>query len=114
MAADYLVFVFLYYGIHTGTAIAAPVGLTVGFVSNFILNKLWSFSSRMLNSKQVLKQAVFYVSLVIFNSFFTYLFIEWMKNMNLLEPKFSKLLATAIITLWNYIIYKRIIFKSED
>lgn len=114
LTADYIVFMLLYRLFDINTAVAVPAGLTVGLVVNFMLNKLWSFNNRDHLIKQYAKQVIYYLVLVIINSIFTYFFIELLKTNNLLEPEFSKLFATAIITLWNYVLYTKIIFRSDN
>lgn len=114
LTADYFIFIVFYYALHLGTAIAAPTGLVVGLVINFTLNKLWSFKNYEVNNRTLARQLLFYMLLVIVNSIFTYYFIEIFKISSILEPKISKLIATAIITLWNYALYNKLIFKLED
>lgn len=114
LTADYIVFMLLYRLFGINTAIAVPAGLTVGLVVNFMLNKLWSFGNRDHLIKQYIKQVIYYIVLVIINSVFTYFFIELLRINNLLDPEFSKLFATAITTLWNYVLYKKIIFRSDN
>lgn len=110
---DYATFLVFYYVLHSGTALAAPAGLVVGFVINFTLNKAWSFENKGHDTKLVLTQVGMYVTLVVINTIFTYFFVELLKNADLLAPKYSKLLASILIIAWNYIIYKKIIFRSE-
>lgn len=112
LVVDYLVFLMLYYVFNTGSAIAVPSGLIVGLVVNFILNKLWSFGDKDITDNIILKQAFFYIVLVLINSLFTYFLVElFRKNLNI-EPKVTKLIASACTILWNYLIYQKIIFKN--
>lgn len=113
LMADYSIFLILYYALGVGTAIAAPAGLVVGLVVNFVINKMWSFSNLEIKKKDLVRQATYYVFLVGFNSLFTYLLIEWLKHSYNVEPRFSKLIASACTILWNYVIYKKIIFKPN-
>jgi putative flippase GtrA len=111
--ADYCIFLTLYYVLGFSTAVAAPVGLVVGLIVNFTINKIWSFGNREIKKKDLIRQLTYYVLLVAFNSMFTYMFIEWLKNSHDVEPRISKLLASVCTILWNYIIYKKIIFKPN-
>lgn len=113
LIADYSIFLVLYYVLNTGTAVAAPVGLIVGLVVNFVANKIWSFSNQEIKKKDLVRQAVYYGVLVGCNSLFTYVLIEVFKRNYGIEPRFSKLIASACTILWNYIIYKKIIFKPN-
>lgn len=107
---DYGIFIGLYYGLHSGTAVAAPVGLIAGLLVNFFLNKSWSFRGAQY-IHNVIGQAFMYIVLVIINSAFTYYFIEHLKNNSLIEPNIGKLLSTGCVAIWNYVIYKKIIFR---
>ena len=111
--ADYCIFLTLYYALGFSTAVAAPVGLVVGLIVNFTINKIWSFGNREIKKKDLIRQLTFYVLLVVFNSMFTYIFIEWLKYSYDVEARISKLLASVCTILWNYIIYKKIIFKPN-
>lgn len=112
LVADYLVFLTLYYIFDTGTAVAAPAGIILGLIVNFILNKLWSFDNQESSKKNVTKQIVLYLLLVLVNILFTYFLIETLKNAFNFEPKHIKLLASACTIMWNYTIYQKIIFKN--
>ena len=113
LVVDYVIFITLYYVFHAGTAVAAPAGLMIGLVVNFLLNKAWSFGDKDFTApKQLMRQIVLYGLLVAFNSVVTYFLIESLKRVGI-EPKFSKLMATAVITLWNYVLYQKVIFRTK-
>lgn len=113
LVVDYLVFLLLYYTFNAGSAIAVPSGLIIGLIVNFVLNKLWSFGNKDIKNNTIVKQALFYIILVIINSFFTYYLVEIFKNSFSIEPKVTKLIASACTILWNYFIYQKIIFKNS-
>lgn len=111
LAVDYTTFITFYYVFHLPIAIAAPLGLSAGLVSSFMLNKLWTFKGREKTSKkQTVIQATLYMILFLFNNLFTIYFIKALLVVGV-SVAIGKLVATGIITLWNYLTYKNIIFS---
>jgi putative flippase GtrA len=85
------------------TAIAFWIGLT----ASFILQKIFAFRDYEKTVKAVSKQVGVYAALVGFNYLFTLAVVaafpaKWVV--------FSRTLALIITTVWNYYIYKKIIF----
>ncbi|TYQ16157.1 UNVERIFIED_CONTAM: GtrA-like protein [Acetivibrio alkalicellulosi] len=77
------------------------------FWFNFLANRIWSFKSKINFSKQ-LKQ---YLILFAFNLFavntLLYLFSEKIG----IIPHISKILVMGSVVCWNFIIYKKVIYK---
>lgn len=112
LAVDYAVLLALYHGFNVHPAIAGGIGVVAGLIVNFILNKLWSFGAAS-STKQSAKQAVMYGALVCFNLVFTSWFITFVLQFGI-QPEVSKIITTGIITLWNYALYKAVIFKVRE
>jgi putative flippase GtrA len=112
LAVDYGTLLALYHGLGIHVGLASAIGLGVGFVVNFSLNKIWSFKAAG-GAKQTGKQAVMYTVLVMVNLIFTSWFVSYMVTVGV-GPEISKLITTAIITLWNYALYKALIFKEPE
>lgn len=72
----------------------------------FFLNRNWSFKSKSNLKIQLLK----YTLLFFFNLFFGNIFLSFLNNTFLLEPYFSKFILMLTITIWNFVIYKKIIY----
>lgn len=111
LAIDYSTFIILLFLFNAPSYIAAPLGLISGMISGFILNKYFTFKEKNTFQKNTSKQITLYIALFVFNNLFTIYFIEALKYLNIL-PTVSKLIATIIIVLWNYIIYKKYIFTA--
>lgn len=108
---DYITFLILYLALGQDVAIAAPIGLMVGLTASFTLNKLLTFSDQAAKGiKQTGVQIFFYMMLFIANNIFTIYFIKLLIVVGV-SAAIGKLAATVIITFWNYILYKAIIFK---
>lgn len=111
LIVDYLFFVFFYFIIHSSVEIAVPVGLTAGLITSFALNKFLTFSdTRTRSVRQTTMQVVLYLLLFGFNNLFTIYLINGGISFGL-SPAFGKIIATVLITLWNFILYKKYIFR---
>ena len=111
LVADYSTFIILYYICNLSVEISAPIGLVVGFVVSFLMNRLWTFKHQASKGKrQSIKQLTLYLVLFIINNLFTVVFINYLASIGVLAAV-SKIFSTIIITLWNYVLYKKVIFK---
>ncbi|MBP6037962.1 MAG: GtrA family protein [Candidatus Saccharimonas sp.] len=108
---DYGVFLILYYIFKVDVAFATALGLSVGFIASFMLNKLWTFRDRRSTKKvQTLSQIVLYGLLFILNNAFTIFLIRTLLVVGI-SAAVGKIISTILITLWNYALYKKLIFK---
>ena len=96
--------------LHTNLFVATAVGFMSGLVVNFILNKLWSFKSKAAGFRKTQKEIQLYAVLVCFNLGFTYITVSFLTHLGF-SIVVAKLSTIIITTSWNYIIYKKIIFK---
>ncbi len=83
------------------------ISMSAGFILSFILNRQWSFKSQGNVSKQLfLSVALFLINLCI-SSYVIYLLVDkagiW--------DKLAKLLVMGMIMLWNFVLFKKIIYK---
>lgn len=111
LVIDYGLLLFSYHVLGFELAVAATLGFLVGLIANFIMNKLWSFQETSRSVKRSLYQLTLYGALVVFNLLFTNLFIVYVDQFGI-GPEFSKIITTALTTLWNFILYKKVIFRS--
>lgn len=109
---DYGTLMFLYRVLHVRLVVAVTVSYVLALVVNFLLTKLYTFQSRSGGHKKHAKEAAGYLILVGFNLIFTNFVILQMSNAGI-GPSISKLITVACITLWNYYLYKHLIFKSN-
>jgi len=92
-------------------AFATTAGFSVGLVINFLLNKFWSFETSH-DAKQTTKQAAMVTVLVAFNLTITNIVVIRLNKWNI-GPEISKVITMAMITCWNYVLYKKYIFKKR-
>jgi putative flippase GtrA len=112
LAIDYSTLLICYRLFHTPLFIATSIAFCLGLFVNFLLNKYWTFTTAPRDAKQNARQALLYGVLVIFNLGFTNLFILSLGKAHI-GPEITKPISTAIITLWNYVLYRKIIFKID-
>ncbi len=113
LAVDYGSFVASYYVLNLSLKISVLIGLILGFVVNFSMNKYWTFKASKQNSRHNAKlQFILYSSLFAVNYTFTYLFIKFLERQGI-PGSIGKIAATAVVTIWNYLIYKLAIFRQN-
>lgn len=109
--SDNCVFVITYKLWNGSLLLATVLALATGFSVSFLGNKLWVFASNQhVSAHPPITQLMFYTLLFIFNVTFTFYFINVMETISI-NAIISKILTTILITAWNYILYKKVIFK---
>lgn len=83
------------------------IALTIVFWFNFFMNRIWSFKSRA-NLK---KQLVMYLTLFAFNLGASDLIMYVLTDKLSLQYLIAKVFATAAVVTWNFILYKKVIYK---
>jgi putative flippase GtrA len=105
---DIAVLVGLYSGLHTSRALAASASFWVGLLFSFMLQKFVAFQDYQKEVKAISKQALSYGLLVAFNYILTIFVVSLFPGRDIV---YSRTLAVAITTIWNYLIYKKLVFR---
>lgn len=92
----------------TSQTTATAIAFWIGLVTSFLLQKLFAFSNKSSSKKGLSKQAFLYVILVIINYIFTVVLVYLFRDY---EVAITRTIALIITTLWNFFIYKHLIFK---
>ena len=98
----------LYYIVHIPATAATTIAFWVGLFLSFLLMKLLAFQNFQKEMAAIARQGVLYGLLVVLN----YLFI--LIVVGLFPARYvmlSRTIAMMIIPLWNFFIYKRLVFK---
>lgn len=111
LIADYGSLLLMYRVFGIDLPVATLISFLFGLSVNFILNKQWSFGAAS-NVQETTRQVLLYLLLVAFNTFFTVYAVLALNNAGM-PPEISKPLCVAVITLWNYLLYKRVIFRQS-
>jgi len=88
--------------------LASVIGYSLSFVYNFMMNRVWSFQSKSNISKQLLSYGILFG----FNVLATWGIITLFSDYFGLWQPISKLVAMAAIVCWNFIFYRKIIYKN--
>jgi len=110
-AVDFGLLLISHYIFNVQLQVATTGAFLAGLIINFILNKLWTFEAPK-GAKQSARQAFLYALLVVVNLIITNFVVSSAQAMGL-GPEISKPFATGFITVLNYIVYNRIIFRAE-
>jgi len=86
---------------------ANAIAYVVVFWFNFLVNRIWSFKSKVNIFKQLRQYAVFFI----FNLFATSALLYLLSDKIGIMPAVSKVLVMGLVVCWNFIIYKKVIYK---
>ena len=90
---------------------STAIAFWIGLFSSFVLQKFLAFKDYRKEIKEISSQLSLFSLLVIFNYIFTLIVVSALPSHLIL---FSRTLALAITTSWNYIIYKKIFSKNRS
>ncbi|HEV2412539.1 MAG TPA: GtrA family protein [Candidatus Saccharimonadales bacterium] len=108
---DIAILVGLYAGLHTTRALAASASFWVGLLISFLLQKLVAFQDYQKEIRAISKQIVWYAVLVAFNYSLTVVIVSLFPGRYII---LSRTIALAITTCWNFLVYKRLVFKTSS
>ena len=86
---------------------ANSAALSIVFWFNFLVNRLWSFRSR----SDIRKQLLMYAVLFIFNLGVSDLIMYVLTSGLTLHYLVAKVFAIGAVVCWNFILYKKVIYK---
>lgn len=88
------------------------VSFIIGLLVSFMLHKTWSFAGE--HSYNGNKQLLAYAVLAIINSILSSIIIYLLVNSVGLPPWIAKVACMGMITIWNYLILNRLIFRRSN
>lgn len=110
--SDYLSFYLLYYIFSIPLLYGNSIALITGFVISFFGNRIFVFNANDdVSANKLKKQIVLYAVLLIFNSLFSYVIIRGFIHLGITEL-IGKITSMAAIVIWNFYLYKKVIFKK--
>jgi putative flippase GtrA len=83
------------------------IALAIVFWFNFLVNRFWSFSSK----GDIKKQLIMYGCLFAFNLFASDIIMYLLNSVAGLHYLIAKIFAIGVIVCWNFIIYRKVIYK---
>lgn len=110
---DFFIFRTMYITFSLDLKLSTFCGIIAGFITSFLLQKFWSFKGSQ--SKKASHQLIIYAFLTIINTAFTEIVIKEAENLGIKHgAELGKIFATGIIVIWNYIIFKLVVFKDNS
>jgi putative flippase GtrA len=103
---ELLLFLGCYEFMHIAIAYSNVIALVSSTVVNFSLNRQWSFKS----SSNLVGSMVKYGILFIFNLGFSTVVVIWLVGFGL-PSVFAKAMTMACVVCWNFVLYRKVIFK---
>ncbi|MEM5817837.1 putative flippase GtrA [Desulfitobacterium sp. LBE] len=102
---ELLLFLGLRRGVGFDLASANILAMGIATGVNFLMNRNWSFRS----STRVSRSFVLYISLILFNMVFTTWLIALLVSWGV-SDFWAKFMMMAAATLWNFALYRKVIF----
>lgn len=103
------IYIFVMIGISAVGAIA--ISFWIGLIVSFLLQKLVAFSDKRRSPRAIASQSLAYGILVLANYVFT-IGVVYIGTA-LVGVYIARTIALVITTAWNYIIYSKIIFRTN-
>lgn len=103
---ELMLFQGLYAMVHLGVAAANIIAVIASTVFNFTVNRSVTFKS----TGNPVRCLVLYLILFAFNMTFSTLVISWLVGFGV-HSILAKLATMVCITLWNFVLYRKVIFK---
>lgn len=88
--------------------LSGSAGYAAGFVISFTLNRVWSFKSK----GRLTRQLALYASLFMINLIVSNALLYLLTTVAGLVYFISKLLVMGMVVLWNFVLYKKIIYTQ--
>ena len=107
-ALEFLSFFLIFYIIGASLYVAQPVSFVVGLAISFSINRSWVFMRKDKTYSRLMLYAAVALCNIYISTYLILMFEEYI-------PAFSaKIAVMGCVALWNYIIFKKIIFKPTQ
>jgi len=87
--------------------VSNSIALTIVFWFNFLMNRIWSFKS----TANLKKQLAMYLVLFVFNLGASDLIMYLLTTKLSLQYLLAKVFAIGAVVTWNFILYKKVIYR---
>lgn len=104
----------LFYIAHFPAYIASGVGFLSAFAFNFPMNRRRVFKHSDKDRFSIQNQIAMYSLLCVFNLIVTSLLVEVMVTSLHIEIQYSKLITAGMIAVWNFILFKFVVFSKRS
>lgn len=94
-------------GVGASVFLSNILSVIIATAINYLLNRFWAFKAK----KSSIKSLVLYLCLFAFNITFSSNFIVFLSNAGA-NSIIAKLISMILITLWNFVLYKKVVFRE--
>lgn len=102
----------LFHAVGLSAFLSSAIGFLSAFFFNFPMNRKKVFNHSSDDRFSLRIQAIMYTVLCVFNLVATSLLVELLVTYEVIEIQYAKLLTTAIIAVWNFVIFKFVVFSK--
>jgi putative flippase GtrA len=103
---ELILFALLYEMLDLAIVVANVAAISIATAYNFILSRTWTFQS----VSSLPRSAVLYLLLFVWNQCFSSLTIVWLHSLGA-PALLAKLVTMGCIVLWNFVLYRKVVFK---
>jgi putative flippase GtrA len=112
LGIDITVTVIIFNVAHLSAFLASAIGFLSGFFFSFPMNRKKVFHHHANDKFSLHSQIIMYISLAVFNLFATSAMVEFMVTNSLVTISVAKIIVTAAIAVWNFILFRQLIFSK--
>lgn len=109
-AIDIGLFSLLHSGLGWDILLANTISYWSAIAFNFTANRAWTFEAKDV---AIGRNLSLYLGLLVCNFAFSSVFLMIATGMGL-DPRIAKIIATGLQTLWTYIAYNKIVFRTNE
>lgn len=109
-AIDFLLLIGLHSSLGVNVILAATISYWTSITFNFLANRAWTFE---VGEQSIMKHLVAYLTLLAANYLFTIAIIAIGQQLGI-HYTVAKVVAVVIQMAWTYLVYKKVIFKSQE
>ena len=106
-ALEYTIFLVLFRAAGLWYILSNTIAYVFSFWYNFLMNRYWSFKSKGSLKRQLL----IYMVLFVFNIWATNSLLYILSDIAGITPLLSKVLIMGAVVCWNFLFYKKVIYK---
>lgn len=111
---EYVSFYILYNSLSAKVVAANSLSFIAGLLFSFSFNRQWAFKKYEYNyQKNLSHQFSIYLGLAIFNLLASNVIVVVLQQLSV-NPLLGKIVAIAFIAAWNFVLFRKIIFKIKD
>ncbi len=110
--AEFASFFVFFYFFNFSLISSNGLSFGCGFITNFTLNRLWTFAGQPY-AKNQRQQLIRYTIVAFINLGLTLLLVGTLRAWGL-DPRVAKLLAMVITSVWNFLLFQKLVFKHQS